>query len=625
MMHRNVAANQGDSVHWKNNVMRKATLPLIIFLIAASLPLRGYAVEPAYPISADVRTTREQTVCPDSLPVETPHLTIDQVDKYAPNGYSSWDFGPGVDAGPLSLDGSPVRVYEPLETLLTFFSMSDIHIVDKESPGQAIYGALTPGSGFGNVHLFTYSPVILSSTQVLDAAIQTINVLHSRTPFDFGISLGDVANNNQYNELRWYIDVMDGKKITPSSGTHRGADSIDYQMPFQSAGLDKSIPWYQTIGNHDQFWMGTLLNDDYSRSILLGNTLLNIGFVGAPPFPSFDARGYFMGVIDGKTAYGDIIGAGPVETMATPIVAADHNRRALSTAASTSLNWMKEFFNTTSRPKGHGFTQTNLDNDFTSYTFEPKSSVPLKVIALDDTCKDNPYAMYSSYARGCLDQARYDWLINELDRGQAEGKLMIIAAHIPVGPRWNVPDAPPIPPANLPNDTVVPYFISTCTVGQAPPCEPLPPYSVVTDATLLATLHNYPNLILWIAGHRHLNTVTPQPAPSGKGPEFGFWEVETSSLRDFPQQFRTFQIVRNVNNTISIFVTDVDPAVQGESPAAKSRGYAIGASRIAAGVSGFTDTSSHAYNAELIKPLPAPYAMKVIVTGPGTLGSQLLR
>ncbi len=127
---------------------------------------------------------------------------------------------------------------------------------------------------------------------------------------------------------------------------------------------------------------------------------------------------------------------------------------------------------------------------------------------------------------------------------------------------------------------------------------------------LLDTLHNYPNLILWISGHRHINTVTPQPAPDPKGPECGFWEVETSSLRDFPQQFRTFKIVRNSNDTISIFVTDVDPAVQDDpaarpgSPAAKSRGYAIGANRIAAGEPGaFTDTTAHVYNAELVKHL----------------------
>jgi len=631
MIHKNLTTNQGNPIYQKGEIMRKvAKTAFFLLLIVVALPFQGNA-GPTYPITPGaVQTTRDRTVSPTSLPEHTTQLKIDWVEQYAPNGYSSWGWGPGVDAGPLLPDGSEVGDYNPVETLLSFFSMSDIHIVDKESPVQGIYGAFISPSGFGETNTSAYSPVMLSTTHVLDAAVQTINALHhsqTQPPFDFGISLGDDANSNQYNELRWFIDVMDGKMISPSSGAHRGAHSIDYQMSYQSAGLDKSIPWYQTIGNHDQYWCGSLLFDDYARSILVGNTVIAMGFDDSvtPPFPTFDGRGIYMGVIDGTTEYGNIIGDGIAGTMAAPIIAADRNRRALSTETSTSLNWMKEFFKTTSKPKGHGFTQTNLDNDFASYTFEPKESVPLKVIVLDNTCKQNPYASDSSYARACLDQTRYDWLVNELEQGQAEGKLMIIAAHIPVGPQLNVPDSPEATPPNTTNLTVVPLFLSTCLTGQTPdgPCEPVPPYTVVTDAMLLATLHNYSNLILWISGHRHINTVTPQPAPTVKGPEFGFWEVETSSLRDFPQQFRTFKIVRNDNNTVSIIITDVDPAVQEdpetppESPAAKSRGYGIGANRIATGV--LDDTTSHAYNAELIKPLPAPYTIKVNVTGPGTV------
>ncbi len=621
-------------------MMRKAVAPgfVLIMLLAATLPFKG--AEPTYPISADVQTTRQRTVRPVPLPDVRPYLTVTEVDQYGPRGYSSWVYGDPVDAGALLLDGTEAGLYSPTETLLTFFSMSDIHIVDKESPAQAIYGVLgppqTPPLGFGNTNTSAYSPIMLSTTQVLDAAVQTINALNARTPFDFGISLGDDANSTQYNELRWFIDVMDGKKITPSSGAHRGANSIDYQRPYQAAGLDKSIPWYQVIGNHDQFWCGSLLFNDYARSVLVGNKVLDMGYDDSvtPPFPSLEVRGTYMGVLDGKTEFGTITGEGEAASMAAPVIAPDPKRRSLTTETSTTLNWMKEFFKTTSEPKGHGFTQANLDSDFACYSFEPKASVPLKVIVLDDTCKENPYAKYNSYARGCLDQKRYGWLVSELDKGQAEGKLMIIAAHIPVGPRLNVPDAPltkPVPPATqaLPNSTVIPLFLSLCpTCKEGDPLDsftPVPPYTVVNDATLLATLHNYPNLLLWIAGHRHVNTVTPQPAPAGAGQEYGFWEVETPSLRDHPQQFRTYQIVRNDNNTVSIFVTDVDPAVQGDSPAAKSRGYALGAFRIAAGVStipsGLTDITSHAYNAELIKPLPAPYTLTVNVAGPGSVVS----
>ena len=48
-----------------------------------------------------------------------------------------------------------------------------------------------------------------------------------------------------------------GKVITPSSGAHIGADSVDFQKPFKAAGLDKSIPFFQVLGNHDHFMIGS--------------------------------------------------------------------------------------------------------------------------------------------------------------------------------------------------------------------------------------------------------------------------------------------------------------------------------------------------------------------------------
>lgn len=79
-----------------------------------------------------------------------------------------------------------------LSQLASFFSFSDVHITDKESPNQLILNQqLNPLFYFSSS---IYSPVMLYSTQVLDAAIQTVNALHKKTPFDFGISLGDVCN-----------------------------------------------------------------------------------------------------------------------------------------------------------------------------------------------------------------------------------------------------------------------------------------------------------------------------------------------------------------------------------------------------------------------------------------------
>jgi hypothetical protein len=249
---------------------------------------------------------------------------------------------------------------------------------------------------------------------------------------------------------------------------------------------------------------------------------------------------------------------------------------------------MREFFTTTSLPAGHGFTQDNLDRDSACYSFHPKSGIPIKVIVLDDTMKgpDN-----TQYARACLDDARLRWLIGELEEGQRNDKLMIIAAHIPVNPQ------------------------KTLDRGSGNFSLFVVPPSVVTDAKLLEILHGYPNLMLWISGHRHVNVVTPQPFNAtnpGVEPEKNFWEVETASLRDFPQHLRTFDICRNADNTISIIVTNVDPAVAPGSPAAHSRDYAVGAFRIFnATAESIGDKTSHACNAELVKQL-TPHMRDVI-------------
>jgi hypothetical protein len=104
--------------------------------------------------------------------------------------------------------------------------------------------------------------------------------------------------------------------------------------------------------------------------------------------------------------------------------------------------------------------------------------------------------------------------------------------------------------------------------------------NAVSLTELVSVLQNTPNLLLWIAGHRHLNTVKAFLPPAGAGLENGFWQVETSSLRDFPQQFRTFEIYLNSDYSISIVVTNVDPAVADGTPAATSRTYAIAAQQI---------------------------------------------
>jgi metallophosphoesterase (TIGR03768 family) len=550
-------------------------IALCLFFAACQNAVQPQTTEHGYPIDSKVSSTLERTVISVAVPSTSPKLLPYEVSKYSQYGYGVWQFGAGLsyqkrfDIMPSTYTTTSVT---NTARLVNFFAMTDIHITDKESPTQGIVLFNKGGSSSA------YSPGMLYTTQVLDAAVQTINALHQEKPFDFGISLGDVINSTQYNELRWYIDVLDGKYITPSSGNHAGAETIDYQKSYQAAGLDKTIKWYQALGNHDHFWMGTNPPNDRIRQTYTGENILNMGNIFTNPLGT-SSTGYYVGAIDGRTPFGDIFGMGPVDSFPIPpkVLAADPDRRSLS-----RVEWINEFFVTSSLPAGHGFTQAGAAAGFACYSFEPTSTVPVKIIVLDNTQRDDD-ADDHGYGHGSLDQTRYDWLVSELDKGQSEGKLMIIAAHVPIG----------VVPSNSP---LAPY------IGWSS-------LAAVTEADLMAKLHTYPNLLLWIAGHRHYNDVTALPSPDAAHPELGFWEVETSSLKDFPQQFRTFDIARNSDNTISIFATDVDPAVKDGSLAAKARSYVVAAQQIYNNTLGLYPNGS--YNAELVKQLSSEMQIKI--------------
>ncbi len=544
-------------------------------------PVLGYAIAP------EVYTTRLYTVVPGTKPAITIHLV--EVAKFKQYGYGNWTLGGALnseirtDLMPASFNASLVS---NKEKLLSFFTITDIHITDKEAPNQLIYleqlyETQVPAAAS------IYSPVMLYSTHVLDATVQTINALHAKSPIDFGLSLGDVCNSSMYNELRWYIDVLDGKLIQPSSGAHLGADSIDYQKPYQAMGLDKAIPWYQTLGNHDHFWMGSIpvdnsvLRPDLRASYTSEAVFSTSNKMLLAPTSIGDHESY-MGVLDGSTPYGDIKYAGPNKNFTSPpLVAKDDARRPLKRD-----EWLTEFFTTTSNPVGHGFKLTDAKNGFACYSFVPKSTLPLKVIVLDNTQREDD-GSNEIHGHGFLDAQRWTWLKNELKMGDAAGQLMIVSAHIPI----DVEN--PASPMAWWNDNL----------------------NAVDLAGLVAELHSHPNLLLWVSGHRHFNVVK---AFAGSAPENGFWQVETSSLRDFPQQFRMFEIHLNSDYTISIVTTNVDPAVQDGTPAAKSRSYAVATWQIVKNANNnpTADPSIHplpngSYNAELFKQLSPEMVLKM--------------
>jgi len=530
-----------------------------------------------YPIETPVLTTRQRMLAfPPSIGPGLKKSELHQVWRYQEFGYGEWSYGAGLPVVPRT-DLMPAGYAKPAAgastRLLRFFSFSDIHITDKEAPNQLIGFQQTEPNAINNTSI--YSPVMLYTTQVLDAAVQTANDLHSRDPFDFGLSLGDAANSTSYNELRWYIDVIDGQPITPSSGAHRGADSVDFQRPFQAAGLAKDLPWYQVLGNHDHLMIGSFpIDADPSlefRQSYTADTVWKVGDVLKPNLSTFPALfddvlfksepAIYPGVIDGASPFGAIIHAGrtddPAFNGAAPKIAPDPDRRPL-----TRAEWRAEFFNTTTSPAGHGLHLVERGDDsdggFACYSFLPKAGVPLKVIVLDVTQSEHD-GSHDIHGHGYLDARRWQWLKAELARGQADNQLMIVANHIPIGvsaigseTEWWGGDA------NTKKDAA----------------------NAVDLAELVQTLQQSTNLLMWLSGHRHLNVVKAFPSPDPGRPEQGFWQVETSSLRDFPQQLRTFDIHLNSDDTVSIETINVDVAIADGTPAAQSRKYAIATQQI---------------------------------------------
>jgi hypothetical protein len=214
--------------------------------------------------------------------------------------------------------------------------------------------------------------------------------------------------------------------------------------------------------------------------------------------------------------------------MAGPAVAvtADPGRRPI-----TRREFVEAHFRPGSRPLGHGFSEQNR-LDGTAYYVHDKPGA--RLIALDTNC-------LAGGAAGCIDRDQARWL---------EARLAEVHS------AYRGPHGDQVRTGN--DDALVIMFshhgIDTLTNNRRSAAGPASG-ALLGSAGLLALLHRFPNVVLWLNGHTHINAVRARPDPAD--PARGFWEVTTCAIIDWPCQARLIELI-DTGGGLSIVCTMVD-------------------------------------------------------------------
>ena len=380
---------------------------------------------------------------------------------------------------------------EGLTLVARFAHISDTHCMDEESPAR-----------FAGAHVFTRSawrPYEAYSTQLLDGIVRQVNRIHaSGDGVDFLVVTGDVCDNSQSNELRWFIDVLDGQPIVPRTGPDdrgpidRPPADLDPHEPFRPQGLyregvhggGRSIPWYVVFGNHDVYAQGTLpvFTSRVGRRIA--------------PFPLDRRPGLLLPVVLdplGNMAHGRVTPGrpGPPDLLQLPqLVVPNVERRFFN-----RREFIRAMFETLTGPAGHGFGDELFSPGWYSLLIAPG----VRLIGLD-TCEPAHRFPGFLYHDGSMSWVQAMFLVRELDSARDRDELVIVASHHPSSYLREI-------------------------YGTA-----------LTATSLRALLNGYSNVVMHLAGHSHVHRV------SDRG---GYLEIETGSTLDPPQEGRLIEILRN--------------------------------------------------------------------------------
>src|SRR3954451_15617078 len=493
-------------------------------------------------------------------------------------------------------------------SLLFFAQFSDVHIRDTQSPARVDFvdpaGAPLDSAWRANEAL---------STQVFDQLVTNVNANRTsdvrqgngkHAKLGFAITTGDNTDNQQLNEVQWFAQVLKGGALDPFSGKQitPGGTCSDSLPPETIARLNADVAAHHYTGlsdysdypgapndRYDGFWDPNQAPPDPSSPFVAFPRYPGLMDRAQQPFPTsglkvpyYVARGNHDGEIQGNIAatFGlaralitgcqkifpndkfdpqSVKGLSEeqlIEKFKDPAfqqqllagvrpVPPDPDRRFVSAAT------YRNAFTGATKKAGYGYVsaaEAKASKGAASYyAWTPKPG--FRFIALDTVAEGGGQ-------HGNLDNPQYKWLQGELAKAQKRKQLIVLYGHHPLD--------------NLSNTSTDENAGKCASSADEPGCDRDPRKSTPLHlglkgkANVRDLLLKYKNVIAYVNGHKHSNRIKPYPA---KGHKSGFWEINTASHTDWPQQARLLDIEDNHDGTLSIFNTLVDSAAPIQAPA----------------------------------------------------------
>jgi hypothetical protein len=481
-------------------------------------------------------------------------------------------------------------------SLSYFAQLTDFQLADEESPAR-VEAADSLASG-------AWRPEEALGPFSIDAAIRQIDRFTTASPvaqgggaraqMDFALTSGDNADNQQYNENVWVRQLLEGgQPLSPNSGVKSGYSqcssisrtALQIQEFFGTLPNEPIYTGVQDFG--DQTVDTSTFYDpnaprgryvEWPRYSGLMNraqqTFTPVGVRrGATAVPTYVANGNHDGLVQGNQASTSFIEGialgcikpvvpslefGSILESLTFFVRPDESRRHVDKAQ------LKAVYAAGTQADGHGFGLVNAAQNTASngaasyYAWDPKPGV--RFIALDTVSEGGVIALS---AEGNLDNPQFEWLRGEIAAATAARKLIVVFGHHPIRSLT----------ANVTDETA-----PACTRNDShahdvnPGCDRDPRSSspIRLGRDVQGLFNANPNVVAYVTGHTHENKVFACGAEAGCPAGANWWEINTASEIDWPQQSRLLELMDNADGTLSIFGTLLDHSASYEVPASGS-------------------------------------------------------